>query len=136
MGISYGSPKTRMRCFIDCQLHWDAVLYTITKPNIGTSDESADETPVVEGPFKPEVSLGFVSKHLSNVSRYAAGGNSGVRCLLAWVVFACLAWAYAWPCQVKDWDALCHGKQAVKSCEEGKGSSGVGVSICIDSKKP
>ena len=57
VSITYGSPKTRMHCFTDCQLHWDALLYTITKPNNGTSDESADQAPVVEGPFEPEVSL-------------------------------------------------------------------------------
>ncbi len=60
LGISYGSPKSRMHCFMSPDFGWDTVLYTIDRPNStpGQFASCADgKQAVISGPFQPEVRL-------------------------------------------------------------------------------
>ena len=60
--ISYGSPKTRMHCLMEPQLHWNPLLYTISKPNNNAFDGPSDAKPDVQGPFEPQVSMCVVTR--------------------------------------------------------------------------
>ncbi|DBA87469.1 TPA: hypothetical protein ACH3X1_004508 [Trebouxia sp. C0004] len=60
LGISYGSPKSRMHCFTSPDLGWDTMLYTIDRPSStpGKGASCAEGTQaVISGPFQPEVRL-------------------------------------------------------------------------------
>lgn len=57
LGISYGSPKSRMHCFMSPDFGWYTVLYTIDRPN-GNGASCADrKQAVISGPFRPEEAL-------------------------------------------------------------------------------
>jgi len=60
LGISYGSPKSRLHCFMSPDFGWDTVLYTIDRPS-GPPSKGAScadgKQAVISGPFQPEEAL-------------------------------------------------------------------------------
>lgn len=60
LGISYGSPKSRLQCFMSPDFGWDTVLYTIDRPNStpgkGVSCTDGKQA-VISGPLQPEEAM-------------------------------------------------------------------------------
>ena len=59
MGISYGSPSSRLPCFLNGDFGWDPVLYTIERPESTSPVVSqcvVPEAGCVLGPYTPRVS--------------------------------------------------------------------------------
>ena len=59
VGISYGSPSSRLPCFLNGDFGWDTLLYTIEKPESISPAVSQCVVPkaaCVSGPYTPRVS--------------------------------------------------------------------------------
>ena len=58
LGISYGSAKSRMHCFLSQEFQWDPVMYTIdrTEAQLGENGLFQDDKQfIIAGPFLPQV---------------------------------------------------------------------------------
>ena len=59
-GISYGSAKSRMHCFLSPDFHWDTKMYTIDRKGAEIGNNGLfqnDKELVIAGPFQPKVWL-------------------------------------------------------------------------------
>ena len=59
VGISYGSPKSRLPCFLNGEFDWVPVLYTMERPDSASPPAKglAETKPIlISGPYQPKVS--------------------------------------------------------------------------------
>ena len=73
VGISYGSPRSRLPCFLNGDFDWDPMLYTIERPESTSPVVSQYVVPkaaYVSGPFMPRVSAKRLACHTLTLILY------------------------------------------------------------------